>query len=264
MQQAVTPTPNSSLSQAQKEARRYFPRGLIQPAGSFRFSMDALLLASFIKLKKDARLLELGTGSGPVALGALLNTPHAFATGLELEESLVASANQNATRLGFADNFIARKADVGEIRNFVQAESFDCVASNPPYRRLNEGRLPKHELRKNALFEQSASLDTFIAAAAFALKNGGAFYCIYPALRLQELFLCLENYRLAAKLILPLQAFSGKEIELLLLRATKNGKPGLKIKKPLLLYKKKGKNICLTQQALNFCPPLLCNAFQEL
>ena len=136
----------------------------------------------------------------------------------------------------------------------------DIVVTNPPYRRVNQGRLPKPHLRKNALFEATGDLDSFIAGAAFALKNGGAFYCIYPAERLAELFLSLKHHRLEPKTMLPLQALASKNLELVLLKATKNGKAGLKIKKPLLLYKKEGENVRLTQQALAFCPWLKCNA----
>ena len=51
-----------------------FPAGLEQPAGSFRFSSDALLLADFAlesSLPENAVFADLGTGCGVVALGVL-------------------------------------------------------------------------------------------------------------------------------------------------------------------------------------------------
>lgn len=247
-------------AQAQARARLYFPRGLTQPQESFRFSMDALLLSSFVKTKKNSHLLDIGTGCGVIALGLLLSNPEITALGLDIDEDLIASAVKNAAMLGFENNFSAQKGDVKTIRALLQAETFDIVVTNPPYRRVNQGRLPKPHLRKNALFEGTGDLDSFIAGAAFALKNGGAFYCIYPAERLAELFLSLKHHRLEPKTMLPLQALASKNLELVLLKATKNGKAGLKIKKPLLLYKKEGENVRLTQQALAFCPWLKCNA----
>ena len=244
----------------QIQARSYFPRGLIQPQGSFRFSIDALLLSSFVKTQKNSRLLDIGTGCGVIGLSLLLNNPELTVVGLDIDNALIDSARENAAMLGFSANFSAQAADVGDIRTLLQAESFDTVVSNPPYRRIDQGRLPKLHLRKNALFEGAGNLDCFIAGASFALKNGGAFYCIYPAERMADLFLSLTQYRLEPKLILPLQALYKKDLELVLLKATKNGKPGLKIKSPLLLYKKEGENVRLTKQALNFCPWLECNA----
>ena len=256
----IMQAPKLPLKQEQIQARSYFPRGLIQPQGSFRFSMDALLLSSFIKVKKNSRLLDMGTGCGVIGLALLLNNPQVTVLGLDIDTALIASAVKNAAMLGFEENFSAQVGDVSAIRNLLQAESFDIVVTNPPYRRINQGRLPKPHLRKNALFEATGNLDSFIAGAAFGLKNGGAFYCIYPAERLAELFLSLTQYRLEPKTILPLQALSSKNLELMLVRATKNGKPGLKIKKPLLLYKKEGEIVRLTRQALVFCPWLECNA----
>ena len=257
MQAQFMPSPE------QLQARTYFPRGLTQPEGSFRFSIDALLLSSFVKVKKNSRLLDLGTGCGVVGLNILLNTPINYALqvlGLDIDPTLVSSAQANAAKLGFSDNFFAQRGDVAAIRSLLPAETFDLVATNPPYRRINQGRLPEPDLRKNALFEGTGNLNSFIAGAAFALKNGGAFYCIYPADRLVELLSLLRQYCLEPKLILPVQAQEHKDLELVLLRATKNGRAGLKIKKPLLLYEKEGENMRLSSQALAFCPWLECNA----
>ena len=247
-------------SPEQIKARSYFPRGLLQPQGSFRFSMDALLLSSFVKTKKDFHLLDIGAGCGVIGLALLSNNPSISVLGVDIDPALVDSAVKNAAMLGFENNFSAQEGDVGKIRTFLQPESFDLVVTNPPYRRINQGRLPEPPLRKNALFEGSGNLDSFIAGATFALKNGGPFYFIYPAERLADLFLSLTQHRLEPKIILPLQSTSNKDVDLLLLKAIKNGKPGLKIKKPLLLYKKEGGNVRLTKQALNFCPWLECNA----
>ena len=252
-------------SPEQLQARTYFPRGLAQPEGSFRFSIDALLLSSFVKVKKNSCLLDLGTGCGAVGLNILLNTPNNYALqvlGLDIDPALVSSAQANAAKLGFSNIFFAQEGDVRAIRSLLPAQTFDLVVTNPPYRRINQGRLPEPGLRKNALFEGAGNLNSFIAGAAFALKNAGAFYCIYPAERLVELFGLLRQYSLEPKLILPVQAQEHKDLELVLLRATKNGRPGLKIKKPLLLYKKEGENMRLSSQALTFCPWLKCNANQ--
>ena len=94
-------------AQAQARARLYFPRGLTQPQESFRFSMDALLLSSFVKTKKNSHLLDIGTGCGVIALGLLLSNPEITALGLDIDEDLIASAVKNAAMLGFENNFSA-------------------------------------------------------------------------------------------------------------------------------------------------------------
>ncbi len=125
----------------------HFPRGLLQPRGSFRFSEDALLLAAFAlkptsgperttRLRRPSRPLwmDLGTGCGVVGLAALLlsglprplpagcdrsapvaqsacRIPVPFCCGLDHDESLVEAARNNARNLGLEQHFTAELAD---------------------------------------------------------------------------------------------------------------------------------------------------------
>lgn len=123
----------------------HFPRGLIQPQGSFRFSEDALLLAAFAldpvcpteQSKFPPRYhtaplwADLGTGCGVIALAALLlagvpqssheshvsalSAPEVetkvFCYGLDYDEQLVQAAQDNARLLGLEQHFTAELAD---------------------------------------------------------------------------------------------------------------------------------------------------------
>ena len=243
--------------------RQYYPRGLNQPEGSFRFSIDALLLAAFSDPSPKSRILDLGCGCGVVGLGILFNRPEAEATGIDIEPELIACAQENAQMLGLGEKYQAMTLDLKKIsKSCLKPEFFDAVVSNPPFRRKNQGRLPQQEMRTGALFESNASLEDFIKAATFALKNQGAFYCIFSSERLAELFFLLQKYKLEPKLLQPLQAREHKECGLILLKAVKNGRPGLKLKAPILIYElgKEGTQPSLTEEILKFCPWLSCNA----
>lgn len=281
------------MNNCYEPAENYFPRGLAQPEGSFRFSIDALLLSCFATAKAGQRLLDIGTGCGVIALAMLLRQPQLTAVGLDIEPLLLSSALENAKKLGLESRFEVLQQDVEQVLQKMehkkkknspeapvlnlQAESFDLVVCNPPYRRSNQGRVPDHPLRLQALFEheQQGRLEAFVATAAFALKNKAPFYCVYPAERLSAMLTSLKQYKLEPKLLLPLQSRPSTDCALFLLKATKNGRPGLTLKKPLLLYepmKEDGSGYpfeqsptdcppanCLTEEALSFCPWLACN-----
>ena len=270
-----------NTTRAADDARIYFPRGLNQPEGSFKFSMDALLLAGFVQ--SDARLgkagdknfhiLDLGCGCGVIGLALLLafngTQAEPRVTGVEIDPELIACATENAQMLALAERFSALEWDIRELvgkKGPFPPESFDLVTSNPPFRRADQGRLPATTLRENALFEGSARLNDFVRTAAFALKNRGAFYCIWSSERLTELVCELKAHRLEPKLLLPVQARAHKGCSLVLVKAVKNGRPGLKLKAPLLVYElnensgDKAKEPNLTRQVLEFCPWLACNA----
>lgn len=92
-----------------------FPRGLRQPEGSFRFSADALLLASFLALppgREAGNIADLGTGCGVAALAMLLRHPLAKAVGLERQGPLAAAAAENARVLGLHERMRVLEGDL--------------------------------------------------------------------------------------------------------------------------------------------------------
>jgi Predicted O-methyltransferase len=93
-------------------------------------------------------------------------------------------------------------------------------------------------------------------------EKSGGLLLYFSSERLAELFFLLQKYKLEPKLLQPLQAREHKECGLILLKAVKNGRPGLKLKAPILIYElgEEGTQPSLTEEILKFCPWLSCNA----
>lgn len=262
--QAIRPDRLDEPANAMAEARSIFPKGLVQPQGSFRFSIDALLLARFALPANTASLREstvadLGTGCGVVALAMLLDTPQLCATGIDIDSVLTEAATANASRLGFSDRFTTHTVNLADIRKSLCAESAAIVVSNPPYRRVNQGRHAATALRTHALFETAGSLETFVNAAAYLVRNKGRFCCIYPAERLTQLITACTAARLEPKRLLMIHSKADREANLLLLETRKNANSGCTVDPPLILYTGEGETTTLTPEALAFCPHLACN-----
>lgn len=265
-------------------ARAYFPRGLLQPEGSFRFSLDALLLACFLPAVPGARLLDLGTGCGVVALGMLCRQPLLDACGLDRHPELLEAARQNAVRLGFNARFTVLRHDLLAVEAFPEAQrgSFSLVLANPPYRQAQRGRLPVSGLRRSALIEQEGGLAAFCRAAGQALCPGGRFGIIFPAVRQADLLEGLAEAGLAPVRLMLVRARADDTPMLLLAEAERasseqegdkagcrarsavegqgqrlGGLPGLA--QMLTLYENRGRASVFTGQALAFCPFLACN-----
>lgn len=231
--------PAQISSRQELDAREYFPRGLVQPAGSFRFSTDALLLGEFAaaKSKRPLRGLDLGCGCGVAGFEVMLRMPTARFVGLDINPELTAAAAQNAARLGLGGQYLSVAGDVGEHRNIAEIPpaAFDLVVANPPYRRVCSGRIPASGMRCAALFETHGDIDSFTAAAAYALKNSGRFCCIYSAERLPDLLAALNARGLTPKRLRPVHGRADEGALLVLLEARLQGKPGLKWEPPLYL-----------------------------
>ena len=126
MTQPEKTTPIGESPAPHAEARRAFPAGLEQPEGSFRFSVDALLLAAFAASRTTdvtIRFIDLGTGCGVVGLAYLLlkrNICQGF--GMDCNPELIAAAQNNTAKLGFSDRFALHTGELA-----------DTVFRKPPY-----------------------------------------------------------------------------------------------------------------------------------
>ncbi len=240
------------------DARGYFPRGLVQPEKGYRFSLDALLLACFINVSNGQRGLDLGAGCGAAALGLLLMQNNLQMTGVEIDPQLATAARTNAELLGFSDLFEIVQDDIMSYK-LDHSSCFDFVMANPPYRTKGQGRVSPDSSRRVARFEGVAGLAEFCASAARLVKNRGRFFMVHLPERLPEIFSSMNSAGFAPKRIRLVHGRLGSPARMVLVDSVRNGKPGLEVEPPLILYSGSGGDMRLTEEALAFCPFLECN-----
>lgn len=96
-----------------------------------------------INASTNQRILDIGTGSGCIAIALAKNLPNAQVFAIDVSEKALATAKNNADRNEVKVNFI--KQDILNTENLEQ--SFDIIVSNPPYVR----NLEKDEIKQNVL-----------------------------------------------------------------------------------------------------------------
>jgi len=85
-------------------------------------------IALELELGGAPRILDLGTGSGCLAVTLALELPSARLTAVDFSPAALAVAAENARRLGANVRFLA-----GDLASAIRLHSFDLVVSNPPY-----------------------------------------------------------------------------------------------------------------------------------
>ncbi len=156
----------------------YKGRVLVRPKkDGYRFAVDAPLLADFVRTKPGERLLELGTGSGIIAL-LLGRRPFARLTALEIQPSLASLARRNIRLNGLQDRVSVIRAD---FRRYRPSRRFDVVFSNPPYIRKGTGFLSSSPQKSIAKHEIKCDILGVMEEASRCLKRGGRAYFVYPA-----------------------------------------------------------------------------------
>ena len=176
------------LDDLQHEGRR-----IIQNRLAARFSLDAVLLARFVELKRGERVLELGTGTGVIAL--LIAEAGIAVDAVELDPLLAELAARNVRLNGLADCVRVREGDFRAIEALYARESFDCVLCNPPWYPLGRGKIGRSA---RARHELTATLADTVKAARRALRYGGRFALVHLPERLDEIFFALQANGMAA------------------------------------------------------------------
>ena len=202
---------------------------LAQPVRGYRYSADSLLLADFAARGRARACLDLGTGSGIVALRLLEAGACAMAVGVERQPELAACALDNAAALSLADRF---RIVLGDLRRVVRAAApggVDLVVANPPFHRA--GRKSPTTGRAAARHEGDTTLDDFVAAARQALGRRGRFCVVLPAARLSDLTALVRKAGLEPKRIRFVHATADAPARLVLCEAVA-GKPGGMVVEP--------------------------------
>lgn len=243
------------------DARRLFPRGLQQPEEGFRFSTDALLLAAFAAPYARGRVADLGSGCGVVGLGLRMLTP-VEVLGLDVDPAMVRAAARNADTLGYADSVAAQCLDLADVHgpDGPEAESFDMVVANPPYRETGTGRRPTARGRDRARFHDGAGLSVFVRASAYLVRNAGRVCLVHLPEHLPRLLQEFSAHKLEPKRVLFVHPREGEPAKLMLLEGRKNGRPGMTVMPPLHMHEGEGAETRLRDETLTFCPFLACNA----
>jgi len=213
---------------------------VIQKKKGYRFSLDALLLAHFIRLCRGDSLLDLGTGSGVIALIAALHRPEVRVTGIDIQEKMVEMAARSAALNGLEGRVTFTAGDVRLLSLTFAAESFDAVVCNPPYRKVNSGRVNPREEKALARHELQGTLRDFLSSASHVLKPGGRFFVIYPARRMATLIAEMRDASLEPKRYRGVHSRFDSEGVFVLVEGRKGGGEELEILPPLCIYKDSG------------------------
>jgi release factor glutamine methyltransferase len=124
------------------------------------------------------RVLDVGTGTGAIALALAKHLPHAEITAVDISAAALDVARGNAERLGLTQRVVFGLSDL--LREIATEQHFDAIVSNPPYisnadAPTLEPEVVDHEPH-SALFAGADGLDIYrrlIPQAHAALEPGG-------------------------------------------------------------------------------------------
>ncbi len=199
---------------------------ILQDDDKYLFSADSVLLANLSSVGCQDTVVDLGTGSGVLATLLVVKKNAKKVVGVEIDSAVCDMARRSVGMNRLEDKIEILHGDVRKISEVVKKESFDKAICNPPYyfgADGTEGYGTKAVARK----ELEATLDDFISAASYSLKNGGDLFVSYKFDRLCDLFVSLRGHGLEPKKIVLVYPKLSKGVDTVIVSARKGGKTGL-------------------------------------
>lgn len=140
---------------------------------AMKVGTDGVLLGAWAKIC-GKRILDIGTGTGLVALMAAQRCEEAQIVGVEIDEKAALQAQENVNNSPYASCVNIVNADIRELK----MEPFDCILCNPPF--FTEDTLPEDASRALARNASVLDADALLASVNRLLSNEGYFSVILP------------------------------------------------------------------------------------
>lgn len=214
---------------------------IIQHEEEFAFSLDAVLLAHFAQIRPCCQAIDLGTGTGVIAL-LLAARGAKKITGIEINTHMAELARRSVALNDLDAVIDILEADYCQHRLLSQlpAGSADLVVANPPYRAIGTGAQNSKKNVASACHECSASLTDVITAAAFWVKYRGRFAMVHLPERMTEILCLMSQKGLEPKRLRLIHPALGKQANMLLVEGIRGGKSGLSVLPPLIVHNADG------------------------
>jgi len=207
-----------------------------QKRSGYRFSIDAVLLASFLQPRPGDRILELGTGCGIVSLILAHRHPEIDITAVEVQPELADTAIQNVSENRMSGRIAVYCRDMKTLPAPEIREPVDWVVTNPPYRKTKSGRVNPDRQKAISRHEILVTLADVVTVSRRMLKTGGKLAFIYPAERLGELITEMRQQGIEPKRLRTVHTTRKANAKLVLVEGVAGGRPGITVSPLLAIY----------------------------
>jgi tRNA1Val (adenine37-N6)-methyltransferase len=150
---------------------------------------DSVLLGVFANHQHPVNILDIGTGSGLLALMMAQKYVHAQITGVEIDEEACLQARENCEASRFNQQI---KIILADILLFEPPVKYDLIISNPPYFRHHKSYKIQDEKRSKARHDKDLPFEKLIEYVQKSLNTEGLFWLILPVREANDFILLAE------------------------------------------------------------------------
>lgn len=188
---------------------------------SMKIGTDGVLLGAWVPVEESRRVLDIGTGTGVIAIMIAQRTSETVVHGIEIEQTSYSQAHENmansewSSRLGVFHGAIQDYANQTDIK-------YDLIVSNPPF--FTGGTLSVNQNKTNVRHTTKLSHSDLLVSVQKLLTPDGRFALILPLIEGLRCVEMAEQYNLYCTKMTQVKSQVGKPVERLLLVFEKDKK----------------------------------------
>ena len=203
---------------------------IYQDSKLFKFSLDSLLLAEFVDIKKsDRKLLDICSGNAPLPLIIGKNYDIEI-TGVEIQKKIYDLAIKSIKENNLT-NIKMLNINAKDLKNYFPGNNFDIITCNPPFFKVSLSSLINENSEKAiARHELTITLKEIFDIVSFLLKENGTFYLVHRPERLEEIMDLARTLKLHVKEMIFVYSKLENNAIMVLIKMKKNAQLGVKIK----------------------------------
>ncbi|MFT4661727.1 MAG: tRNA1Val (adenine37-N6)-methyltransferase [Patiriisocius sp.] len=158
---------------------------------AMKVGTDGVLLGAWVEALNPKFILDVGTGTGLIALMLSQRFPKSKVTGIELDSSAYGQAVENVKNSPYHNNISMIKEDFNKYHSPLK---YDLIICNPPF--FTSGTPSTSRGRSIARHAITLSYENLISQAKNLLSNNGKIAFIAPIELLDQLLKLIERYQL--------------------------------------------------------------------
>jgi len=212
---------------------------IIQNSKGFCFGIDAVLLANFTRVKKDAKLVDLGTGTGIIPILLAGKSSASKIIGIEIQDEVAEMASRSVKLNQLEDRVEILNMDMKDAVGVLGKGQMDLVVSNPPYMHSN-GLINENDKKAISRHGLKCDIEDVIRVASDLVKPNGKFFMVNRPNRLVDMLAIARNYKLEAKQIRFVHSRVASSPNKGLIEDLKSAKPEIRVLSPLYVYNEDG------------------------
>jgi len=203
-----------------KDLFRFKQFVVAQEQTAMKVGTDGVLLGAWADIKMAKNILDIGAGTGLIALMCAQRQPLANIDAIEIDPAAAHQATENFKNSKWSKRLQLIHSD---FKMFVPEKKYDVIISNPPY--FDENNLNSNQQRAIARHNQQLSLEELISRSKKILQPKGSIQLILPADKLETVKQIIRQEQLFLNKLCFVKGHAKAKVKRILVKISHIDKP---------------------------------------